>query len=82
MTQLESALAGKITPQMRWVAKAENHDPLYEYFDRVLEIAGKYDITLSLGDGMRPGAIADATDRAQIGGCMHYVRRILCYKGK
>jgi phosphomethylpyrimidine synthase len=43
---------------------AEN--PLYEQFDRLLEIAAKYDITLSLGDGMRPGSILDATDRPQI----------------
>jgi phosphomethylpyrimidine synthase len=41
-------------------------NPLYEHFDRLLEIAGRYDITLSLGDGLRPGAIADATDRPQI----------------
>ena len=41
-------------------------NPLYAEFDRLLEIAYKYDITLSLGDGLRPGAIADATDRPQI----------------
>jgi phosphomethylpyrimidine synthase len=44
--------------------KQEN--PLYEYYDRLLDIAFKYDMTLSLGDGLRPGAIADATDRAQV----------------
>jgi phosphomethylpyrimidine synthase len=44
--------------------KAEN--PLYEQFDRLLEICKKYDITLSLGDGLRPGAIEDATDRPQL----------------
>jgi phosphomethylpyrimidine synthase len=44
--------------------KAEN--PLYEQFDRLLEICKKYDITLSLGDGLRPGAIEDATDRPQV----------------
>ncbi len=43
---------------------AEN--PLYAQFDRLLEIAAKYDITLSLGDGLRPGSILDATDRPQI----------------
>jgi phosphomethylpyrimidine synthase len=44
----------------------ERENPLYEYFDRLLEIAKQFDITLSLGDGMRPGSIADATDRPQI----------------
>lgn len=41
-------------------------NPLYEKYDRLLDIAAAHDVTLSLGDGMRPGAIADATDRAQI----------------
>jgi phosphomethylpyrimidine synthase len=49
-----------------WMLHNERENPLYEKFDRVLEIARKYDVTLSLGDGMRPGSIADATDRAQI----------------
>ncbi|MDI6603630.1 MAG: phosphomethylpyrimidine synthase ThiC [Thermoanaerobacteraceae bacterium] len=49
-----------------WMLKNEKQNPLYEHFDRLLEIAGKYDVTLSLGDGLRPGCIADATDRAQI----------------
>jgi phosphomethylpyrimidine synthase len=44
--------------------KAEN--PFYESFDRLLSVAREYDITLSLGDGLRPGSLADATDRAQI----------------
>lgn len=41
-------------------------NPLYAHFDRLLDIAYKYNITLSLGDGLRPGCIADATDRPQI----------------
>jgi phosphomethylpyrimidine synthase len=41
-------------------------NPLYEDFDALLEIAYRYDVTLSLGDGMRPGTIIDATDRPQI----------------
>jgi phosphomethylpyrimidine synthase len=41
-------------------------NPLYEQFDRLLETAEKYDVVLSLGDGLRPGCIADATDRGQI----------------
>ena len=49
-----------------WMLYNDRENPLYEYFDRLLDIARKFDVTLSLGDGMRPGSIADATDRAQI----------------
>jgi len=49
-----------------WMIANEKENPLYEEFDRLLEIAYKYDVTLSLGDGLRPGSIHDATDRAQI----------------
>lgn len=49
-----------------WMLHNDRENPLYEYFDRLLEIARKFDVTLSLGDGMRPGSIADATDRAQV----------------
>ncbi len=49
-----------------WMVHNERENPLYEEFDRILAIARKYDVTLSLGDGMRPGSIADSTDRAQI----------------
>ena len=49
-----------------WMLYNERENPLYEYFDRLLKIAKQFDITLSLGDGMRPGSIADATDRPQI----------------
>ncbi len=49
-----------------WMLHNKKENPLYQDFDRVLEIAHNYDITLSLGDGMRPGSIADSTDRAQI----------------
>src|SRR3989338_11032486 len=41
-------------------------NPFYEHFDKVLDIAKEYDITLSLGDGLRPGSVADATDKAQV----------------
>ncbi|MEA3305526.1 MAG: phosphomethylpyrimidine synthase ThiC [Candidatus Omnitrophota bacterium] len=50
----------------RWIKKTGRENPFYEYFDDILEIAREYDITLSLGDGIRPGCIKDATDRAQI----------------
>jgi phosphomethylpyrimidine synthase len=49
-----------------WMLYNEQENPLYEYYDRLLEIAREVDVTLSLGDGMRPGSLADATDRAQI----------------
>ncbi len=49
-----------------WILHNECENPLYEYYDRLLEIAREFDVTLSLGDGMRPGSLADATDRAQI----------------
>lgn len=49
-----------------WMLANDRENPLYEEYDRLLELVGKYDVTLSLGDGLRPGAIDDATDRAQI----------------
>lgn len=49
-----------------WMIINDKENPLYEHFDRLLEIAKRYDVTLSLGDGLRPGSIEDATDRAQI----------------
>lgn len=51
---------------VKWILANDTENPLYERYDDVLEIARKYDITLSLGDGFRPGCLADATDRAQI----------------
>jgi len=49
-----------------WMLHNECENPLYEQYDRLLDIAREYDVTLSLGDGMRPGCLADATDRTQI----------------
>lgn len=49
-----------------WMRFHKQENPLYENYDRLLNIAYKYDVTLSLGDGLRPGAVKDATDRAQI----------------
>jgi len=49
-----------------WIEYHNKENPFYEYFDQVLDIANKYDVTLSLGDGLRPGSILDATDKAQI----------------
>ena len=49
-----------------WMLHHERENPLYEQYDRLLELALKYDLTLSLGDGLRPGCLADATDRSQV----------------
>jgi phosphomethylpyrimidine synthase len=51
---------------VEWMIFNERENPLYDEYDRLLEIAKKFDMTLSLGDGMRPGCLADATDRAQV----------------
>ncbi len=52
---------------VEWMTYNDRENPLYEHYDRLLDIARRYDMTLSLGDGFRPGCLADATDRAQIG---------------
>ena len=49
-----------------WMLHNGQENPLYEYYDRLLDLAHRFDVTLSLGDGMRPGSLADATDRAQV----------------
>ena len=49
-----------------WMVVNGKENPLYEQFDRLVAIAKKYDMALSLGDGLRPGSIADATDRTQV----------------
>jgi len=49
-----------------WMTHHGAQNPLYTHYDRVLDIARAYDVTLSLGDGLRPGSLADATDRAQL----------------
>ena len=49
-----------------WMEKTGQENPFYEHFDRLLSICREYDVTISLGDGLRPGAIKDATDASQI----------------
>jgi len=51
-----------------WMLHNQKENPLYEQFDRLLEIALRYDVTLSIGDAIRPGCIADSLDRAQVQG--------------
>ena len=55
---------------MNWIKKNNKENPLFEDFDTLLKIAKTYDVTLSLGDGFRPGCIADAMDPAQLGELM------------
>ena len=52
---------------LQWMVDKGRENPYYEHYDRLLDIAEEFDVTLSLGDGLRPGAIADATDQAQLG---------------
>lgn len=49
-----------------WIKKTGTENPFYEYFDRLLDICEKHDVCISLGDGLRPGAIKDSTDAPQI----------------
>ncbi|MCX8131743.1 MAG: phosphomethylpyrimidine synthase ThiC [Clostridia bacterium] len=49
-----------------WMELTGNENPFYEYYDKVLEIMEKYDVTISLGDACRPGSINDSTDASQI----------------
>jgi phosphomethylpyrimidine synthase len=51
---------------LRWMVYHKKENPIYDNFDEILKIAKKYDVTLSLGDGLRPGCLKDATDIAQI----------------
>jgi len=48
-----------------WMVKNHKQNLLYEHFDRICKIFQKYDVTFSLGDGLRPGSLADASDEAQ-----------------
>ena len=51
---------------VEWMDYNKRENPLFEHYDRLLEVAKAFDMTLSLGDGLRPGCLADATDRGQI----------------
>lgn len=52
---------------LTWMMYNKKENPLYEHYDELLQLTKKYDATLSLGDGMRPGTIADASDASQLG---------------
>ena len=49
-----------------WMKMTGNENPFYEHYDELLEILHEFDVTISLGDALRPGSIADATDASQI----------------
>ena len=51
---------------LKWMVHHHQENPLYEHFDDILRIAKRHDVTLSLGDGLRPGCLHDATDKAQL----------------
>jgi phosphomethylpyrimidine synthase len=51
---------------LEWMIDNEKENPLYQRFDQILDLARRYEVTLSLGDGLRPGCLADATDRGQV----------------
>ena len=49
-----------------WMRRHEEQNPLYQRYDDLLDICRKHDVTISLGDGLRPGCLSDATDEAQL----------------
>jgi phosphomethylpyrimidine synthase len=51
---------------LHWMTANNRENPFYEHFDRLLEICRQHDVTISLGDGLRPGSLHDSTDAAQI----------------
>lgn len=56
---------------LEWMSYHKKENPLYEHFDDLLAILKEHEVTLSLGDGIRPGCLADATDRNQIQELIH-----------
>ncbi|MDH5680397.1 MAG: phosphomethylpyrimidine synthase ThiC [Spirochaetota bacterium] len=50
----------------KWMKVKDKENPLYEAYDEILDIMAEYDVSMSLGDSLRPGCLADATDEAQI----------------
>ncbi|MGQ9707424.1 MAG: phosphomethylpyrimidine synthase ThiC [bacterium] len=68
--QTRSRLCGVVSRggvmMIEWMRYNRRENPLYEYYDELLALAKEYRVTLSLGDGLRPGALADATDEAQV----------------
>ncbi len=67
---LESRIMGVVSRGgsflIKWMLHHEKENPLYTRYDEILAMAKEHDVVLSLGDGLRPGCLADATDSAQI----------------
>ena len=67
---LKSRLTGVVSRGgailVRWMKANNKENPLYTHFDQICDIFEKYDVAFSLGDGLRPGSLHDATDKAQI----------------
>jgi phosphomethylpyrimidine synthase len=51
----------------RWMLERQAENPFYTHWDKVLEVCARYDVSISAGDGLRPGCLADASDAAQFG---------------
>jgi len=64
--RLTGAVSRGGTIIMEWISQNNQENPLYEQYDRLLDILAKHDVAVSLGDGFRPGSLHDATDRVQI----------------
>jgi phosphomethylpyrimidine synthase len=64
--RLAGAVSRGGTIMMEWIHHNGKENPLYEQYDRLLNLCAEYDVAVSLGDGFRPGALHDATDRVQI----------------
>jgi phosphomethylpyrimidine synthase len=64
--RLAGAVSRGGTIMMEWIHHNGRENPLYEYYNRLLDILAEYDVAVSLGDGFRPGALSDASDRVQI----------------
>ncbi|MBN2161164.1 MAG: phosphomethylpyrimidine synthase ThiC [Spirochaetes bacterium] len=67
---LESRIMGVVSRGgsflIKWMLHHGKENPLYTRYDEILDMAREHDVVLSLGDGLRPGCLADATDRAQL----------------
>jgi len=50
----------------KWMLVHDKQNPMYDLWDQICEICRRYDVSFSIGDGLRPGGLADATDRAQL----------------
>jgi phosphomethylpyrimidine synthase len=66
VNRLGGAVSRGGTIMMEWIHRNSRENPLYAQYDRLLDICAEHDVAVSLGDGFRPGALTDSTDRVQI----------------